>query len=138
MMFFFFSSRRRHTRCGREWSSDVCSSDLRAAAESQGPFEPDSTALGEVMRDELLGLLLRDALIAQPEFEVPLTRLRSALLLGRALRARAPLDFLCSLALQCFNNEFIFAETQPESAQVVEVQREVEANLRNHAFAGEL
>src|SRR5690554_592320 len=25
---FFFSSRRRHTRCGRDWSSDVCSSDL--------------------------------------------------------------------------------------------------------------
>src|SRR3989442_10493141 len=27
-MCFFFSSRRRHTRCGRDWSSDVCSSDL--------------------------------------------------------------------------------------------------------------
>src|SRR2546429_1087402 len=24
---FFFSSRRRHTRCSRDWSSDVCSSD---------------------------------------------------------------------------------------------------------------
>src|SRR5690554_7167229 len=28
--FFFFSSRRRHTRCGRDWSSNVCSSDLSA------------------------------------------------------------------------------------------------------------
>src|SRR6266436_259645 len=28
MLFFFFSSRRRHTRCSRDWSSDVCSSDL--------------------------------------------------------------------------------------------------------------
>src|SRR5690554_7585553 len=28
MVKFFFSSRRRHTRCGRDWSSDVCSSDL--------------------------------------------------------------------------------------------------------------
>src|SRR6266511_4610491 len=28
--FFFFSSRRRHTRFSRDWSSDVCSSDLRA------------------------------------------------------------------------------------------------------------
>src|SRR2546429_950662 len=27
-VFFFFSSRRRHTRCSRDWSSDVCSSDL--------------------------------------------------------------------------------------------------------------
>src|SRR5438128_9752078 len=30
-LFFFFSSRRRHTRCYRDWSSDVCSSDLWAA-----------------------------------------------------------------------------------------------------------
>src|SRR6266850_831129 len=28
--FFFFSSRRRHTRLQGDWSSDVCSSDLRA------------------------------------------------------------------------------------------------------------
>src|ERR1035437_6030135 len=28
LSFFFFSSRRRHTRYGRDWSSDVCSSDL--------------------------------------------------------------------------------------------------------------
>src|SRR5690606_40465140 len=27
-LFFFFSSRRRHTRFSRDWSSDVCSSDL--------------------------------------------------------------------------------------------------------------
>src|SRR2546422_1633281 len=31
LFFFFFSSRRRHTRCSRDWSSDVCSSDLRPA-----------------------------------------------------------------------------------------------------------
>src|SRR6266481_8080457 len=28
MIFFFFSSRRRHTRWNCDWSSDVCSSDL--------------------------------------------------------------------------------------------------------------
>src|SRR2546421_3477055 len=28
---FFFSSRRRHTRSDRDWSSDVCSSDLKKA-----------------------------------------------------------------------------------------------------------
>src|SRR5207245_3039323 len=28
LFLFFFSSRRRHTRCYRDWSSDVCSSDL--------------------------------------------------------------------------------------------------------------
>src|SRR5260221_7343957 len=31
-MFFFFSSRRRHTRSLCDWSSDVCSSDLKVAA----------------------------------------------------------------------------------------------------------
>src|SRR3989449_9702833 len=39
--FFFFSSRRRHTRCSRDWSSDVCSSDLereiQLAAKLQHP-----------------------------------------------------------------------------------------------------
>src|SRR5205809_3646849 len=29
---FFFSSRRRHTSCSRDWSSDVCSSDLEPVA----------------------------------------------------------------------------------------------------------
>src|SRR6266498_3844942 len=33
---FFFSSRRRHTRCGRDWSSDVCSSDLARARPAGG------------------------------------------------------------------------------------------------------
>src|SRR5260221_2068111 len=34
--FFFFSSRRRHTRSLCDWSSDVCSSDLRHAAHGAG------------------------------------------------------------------------------------------------------
>src|SRR2546429_8652080 len=34
--FFFFSSRRRHTRCSRDWSSDVCSSDLVSAPPACG------------------------------------------------------------------------------------------------------
>src|SRR6266436_7543340 len=33
---FFFSSRRRHTRCSRDWSSDVCSSDLLKAISEKG------------------------------------------------------------------------------------------------------
>src|SRR2546429_5197043 len=51
LFLFFFSSRRRHTRCSRDWSSDVCSSDLRTARvavlkacsfqENSGPSEPD-------------------------------------------------------------------------------------------------
>src|SRR5690606_9354317 len=42
-LFFFFSSRRRHTRFSRDWSSDVCSSDL---VEDEGPGgrEPNEPA----------------------------------------------------------------------------------------------
>src|SRR5690606_39298367 len=32
---FFFSSRRRHTRFSRDWSSDVCSSDLTRGGRSR-------------------------------------------------------------------------------------------------------
>src|SRR2546426_4006942 len=35
MIFFFFSSRRRHTRLQGDWSSDVCSSDLPISGRSQ-------------------------------------------------------------------------------------------------------
>src|SRR5690606_39755928 len=34
--YFFFSSRRRHTRFSRDWSSDVCSSDLKDPVELHG------------------------------------------------------------------------------------------------------
>src|SRR5256885_11081599 len=40
MYFFFFSSRRRHTRLQGDWSSDVCSSDLEHCSR-QGAFLPD-------------------------------------------------------------------------------------------------
>src|SRR5205814_1534287 len=50
---FFFSSRRRHTRCLSDWSSDVCSSDLYAGSnkvmkstnrgENLFPISPDLT-----------------------------------------------------------------------------------------------
>src|SRR5690606_39895987 len=40
---FFFSSRRRHTRFSRDWSSDVCSSDLLAKT-SKG-FAPSITKI---------------------------------------------------------------------------------------------
>src|SRR2546421_4517149 len=44
--FFFFSSRRRHTRSDRDWSSDVCSSDLAVA---------EARLLAERRRQEDLG-----------------------------------------------------------------------------------
>src|SRR5690606_39968112 len=57
MFIFFFSSRRRHTRFSRDWSSDVCSSDLSCLPES------GRQAL-EVL--ELLGAHCVGVLLSQP------------------------------------------------------------------------
>src|SRR5690625_7820187 len=38
MVYFFFSSRRRHTRWPRDWSSDVCSSDLHPDHRERDPL----------------------------------------------------------------------------------------------------
>src|SRR5690349_23240209 len=61
--FFFFSSRRRHTRSLRDWSSDVCSSDLDAAAR-----DAVGRARGRRVRDAvgLQVLVRRRAGVARP------------------------------------------------------------------------
>src|SRR5690606_40082404 len=41
VFFFFFSSRRRHTRFSRDWSSDVCSSDLADIQFEIGPADEE-------------------------------------------------------------------------------------------------
>src|SRR5690349_22439274 len=53
--FFFFSSRRRHTRSLRDWSSDVCSSDL-----------PQVTVGGRLNRDVVVDELPSDRRAEQP------------------------------------------------------------------------
>src|SRR3712207_7419681 len=47
LVFVFFSSRRRHTRYWRDWSSDVCSSDLALGVAAAGGWrEPGRPWLG--------------------------------------------------------------------------------------------
>src|SRR5699024_6457527 len=50
-LFFFFSSRRRHTRSKRDWSSDVCSSDLPAKAKKNDKYQ-----IGLYIRDSAAGI----------------------------------------------------------------------------------
>src|SRR5690606_40212831 len=66
--FFFFSSRRRHTRFSRDWSSDVCSSDLalaivlrqpHVALPARMPVRRAKTQAIEVLRQDVAEYLLR-------------------------------------------------------------------------------
>src|SRR5690606_40427235 len=50
---FFFSSRRRHTRFSRDWSSDVCSSDLPWHFDASGLSTDGSTRSWNVLDTEL-------------------------------------------------------------------------------------
>src|SRR6266511_4703512 len=59
--FFFFSSGRRHTRFSRDWSSDVCSSDLFAVMLAVATVVYALTGLGGAFDRELLGVF--DALL---------------------------------------------------------------------------
>src|SRR5690606_40720365 len=46
---FFFSSRRRHTRFSRDWSSDVCSSDLILTRSSARAIVLEEMTTGEAL-----------------------------------------------------------------------------------------
>src|SRR6266446_9615570 len=54
-LFFFFSSRRRHTRLQGDWSSDVCSSDLPHLARLEDGLEAALSRLRPGLLDELRG-----------------------------------------------------------------------------------
>src|SRR6266536_4205731 len=78
MVFFFFSSRRRHTSSTRDWSSDVCSSDLSWPVVTAEPDALDGTyaelkAGAERAATEVFGdraLLARAGLILGPGEDV--------------------------------------------------------------------
>lgn len=104
---------------------------LSHAAAQDGRLTLEASTLLEVMRDQLFQILLRDYLIADAEFEAFLVRLRAELLFDAGLRALAPMEFLCAFALQCFHNEFIYAESGPESEKIAGLRPEVEGALQS-------
>jgi len=91
----------------------------------------------EVMHDQLFNFLLAEALVGNSVFEAMLTRLRRELLLDESARAGAPLEFLASLAQQCFINEFVYEQTEEESALVAALTVETETYLRGASTPGD-
>src|SRR2546430_2492730 len=71
MMFFFFSSRRRHTRFDCDWSSDVCSSDL-LQIDRLSPFQPRGTDVAVI-----LDLMIHDLDLVLELVRAPVTDVRA-------------------------------------------------------------
>src|SRR5215469_6816299 len=100
LFFFFFSSRRRHTRSLRDWSSDVCSSDLRLML---GLERPDSGAViynGTSLRREVQVVFQDPASALDPRMRVAdivLEPLRVMRLSGD--RASRPAQLLAAVGL---------------------------------------
>src|SRR5437660_2225778 len=63
--FFFFSSRRRHTRWPRDWSSDVCSSDL---------FRYEEELLAPLSAEEIERVYLRTLMPLKLKMEIDYLR----------------------------------------------------------------
>src|SRR2546429_1832673 len=107
---FFFSSRRRHTRCSRDWSSDVCSSDLSENWTESDPelaglqqaialrqSSPRDSVLYPVQSSVQLGYPARDDMptgqhggsaVLSWSFQVPVEYLSQRRLLARAAAAQ--------------------------------------------------
>src|SRR6266511_5840823 len=79
--FFFFSSRRRHTRFSRDWSSDVCSSDLVRRLR-RDPRVPPRAKVAIV----LAGLWLVSPIDLIPEFLPVIGPLDDVVVVALALR----------------------------------------------------
>src|SRR5579872_1620886 len=75
MNFFVFSSRRRHTRCGRDWSSDVCSSDLRRGRKEGREKESCTCFIRPTFYCQAQAEFLRLALLQQESVVLTATRL---------------------------------------------------------------
>src|SRR5207253_7371055 len=87
---FFFSSRRRHTRWPRDWSSDVCSSDLsygkRAGSISGLAGTWDSTGEVRLTKDVEQSLRGKNVILVEDILDtgLTLTFLKRLLKIGRA------------------------------------------------------
>ena len=107
--------------------------EAMARADAAWPRRPPlaellgATALGTLAADPLFVFLLRATPVRDLALERALTALRCALL--REAPEEAALELAAALAMQCFINEYVFATTAEEEAEVARLAAAVEAAL---------
>src|SRR6266513_2959232 len=89
--FFFFSSRRRHTRSKRDWSSDVCSSDLKLHEEVvRGRITEVLAELGEGdLKGEVVVVLEGERVAGSPPLDQVVEEARELVVDGMRKREAA-------------------------------------------------
>src|SRR2546430_325123 len=110
--FFFFSSRRRHTRFDCDWSSDVCSSDLNSLRELPD-VQPPGTLRVEITTPEVTRAL---------RFARQIPGVRSATIFGQSIHAL--IDDHCNLddlRNQLLKNGIAVAEIRPLAPSLEDV-----------------
>src|SRR6266508_1477570 len=104
-MSFFFSSRRRHTRWPRDWSSDVCSSDLQPEKLEPAPALAVSftETLEEKLAEQVVPQLTPDGLLVtvpEPLPALAVTSAFGALALAQLGKRKAPIRVWSSPPLE--------------------------------------
>src|SRR5947209_19983131 len=137
LFFFFFSSRRRHTRYWRDWSSDVCSSDLADVA--RDILQPDAVAAAA----EDLAIGEADIAAAQAMHEATPRRQRNAAAIEReSAQADAACAFTGEHAGAAGEDQFCRAAHADQlrgsgkfqHAGTVNARRQCERHLRARSF----
>src|SRR5206468_7585413 len=80
----FFSSRRRHTRSDRDWSSDVCSSDLGASMQISVEFKLANAAIR--LAPGITPPKIVSRILPQPTEEARAARARGTVVLEAVIR----------------------------------------------------
>ncbi len=93
-------------------------------------------ALGTVMDSRIFRLLLRHTVLTDRDFEISLTALRKVILIQIASGDRQHFEpqgekfgFLCALAEQCFNNEYVYSVSDEERHEMDRLEKRIEAGM---------